>query len=555
MIMQEVRKKRSVCDGSGVHEGVALSCHETRLGHARALLHEMESRLTTTFDAAQIATPDACVDARVDACVEARVETAQPIRAFQGECNVVGANMPASIHPRRAGASMHRLLRCLELGGVHEICSLGLHASWPGTSHETADARQDGQVMLCGQHGAQPGHSAFEAHAAVLGAVTTDTASAPHAVAPYAVLMFLAQWIASKHDGSDQSGGPCHVAWIGDRVHPDAGAFRAIPRLKHAVRHGWRGTHGRDDPDGGSGELGRQGEDGKRDLASRSFFVRDSDRAFTPVRHGHLARSARARRTNAARLEMDVRACNRLWCAEQAIRMGAAGVLIIDGNGFSPLAWRRLQLAVDAGGGAACDAADGSADKVMAAAAKPMSLDREGLHRKPCVLVVVPSGRRGQAAGCAATARWSVHAAVPDCVHHVDSSMEHSAAAKPCGAVGFAWRLEMVSARRFGLQALAHGGEDSHGGGGVEVVMSRSTEGAHAEQSWSRVAERAAQRRRARAIHHALQAPQAAGARGADDPDNTVGRGIIATFAARAESAVETEDVLGGVRAWRARSA
>jgi hypothetical protein len=235
--------------------------------------------------------------------------------------------------------------------------------------------------------------------------------------------------------------------------------------------------------------------------------------------------------------------------------MGAAGVLIIDGNGFSPLAWRRLQLAVDAGGGAACDAADGSADKVMAAAAKPMSLDREGLHRKPCVLVVVPSGRRGQAAGCAATARWSVHAAVPDCVHHVDSGVEYSAAANPCGAVGFAWRLEMVSARRFGLQALAHGGEDSHGGGGVEVVMSRSTEGADAEQSWSRVAERAAQRRRARAIHHALQAPQAAGARGADDPDNTVSRGIIATFAARAESAVETEDVLGGVRAWRARSA
>jgi hypothetical protein len=85
--------------------------------------------------------------------------------------------------------------------------------------------------------------------------------------------------------------------------------------------------------------------------------------------------------------------------------------------------------------------------------------------------------------------------------------------------------------------------------------MSRSTEGAHAEQSWSRVAERAAQRRLARAIPHVLQAPLAAGTRGTNDPDNTVGRGAIATFAARAESAVETEDVLGGVRAWRARSA
>ena len=557
MIMQEVRKKRSVYDGSGVHGGVALSCHEARLGHARALLHETESRLATTFDTAQVAAPEA----RVEACAETCLEVAQPIRAVQGECDVASADVPVSIHLRRAGASMRRLLRCLELGGVHEICSLALHASWSGTSHKTANARQDGRAMLCEHHGPQPCHSAFDARAAVLGSATTDTVSAPHTVAPYAVLMFLAQWIASRHDGSDKSGVPCHVAWIGDRVHPDADAFRAIPRLKHAAHHEWRGADGQDGSDGGSGELGRQGEDGKRDLASRSFFVRDSDRAFTPVRHGHLARSARARRTNAARLEMDARACNRLWCTEQAIRMGAAGVLIVDGNGFSPLAWRRLQLAVDAvdavdaGSGAARDEADGSADKVMEAGAKPMSLAREGLHRKPCVLVVVPSDRRGQSAGCAATARWSVHAAVPDCVHQVDASGKNFAAANPRGVVGFAWRLEMVSARRFGLQALAHGGEDSHGGGGIEVVMSRSTEGAHAEQSWSRVAERAAQRRLARAIPHVLQAPLAAGTRGTNDPDNTVGRGAIATFAARAESAVETEDVLGGVRAWRARSA
>ena len=541
MIMQEVRKMRFVHDGSGVHGGVALSRHETRLGHARTLLHAMESRLATTFDTS--------FDASQIATSETRLETRQPIRAVQEKYEAASADMQAGEHPGQAGASRHRLLRCLELGGVHEICSLGLIPSWPGISHETAGARRDRQAML------------GEGHGSVLGATTMDTASTPHVVAPYAVLMFLAQWIASKHDGSDKSGGPCHVAWIGDRVQPDPGAFRAIPRLKHLSHHAWRGAHRRDGPDGRAGELGQHGEDGAHDLASRSFFVRDSDRAFTPVRHGHLARNASARRTNAARLEMDARACNRLWCAEQAIRMDAAGVLIVDGTGFSPLAWRRLQLAVDA--------FDVASDGAMEADGRPKSPARDGLHRKPCVLVVVPFDRRGQSAGCAATARWSVHAAAPDGISPMDSGRKNSAVANTCRIAGFAWRLEMVSARRFGLQALAHGGEDSRGEGGIEIVMSRSTESARAEQCWSEVAERAAGRRRARAMHHVLQAPVDVGMREADDPCTTLGTGVLATFTARAEPAIETvnedvtedvtadvtADMLGGVRAWRARSA
>ena len=537
MIMQEVWKKRSVYDGSGVHGDAALSRHERRLGHARSLLHEMESRLASTFDTAQVATSDT------------HREIAQPIQVIDDECKATGADVTVDGDPQRPGASMHRLLRCLELGGVHEICSLGLHASWTDTPREMAGARQDVQATLCREHAVRGDHAVDDSPAAVSSDVRTDTVSASYFVTPYAVLMFLAQWIASKHDGPEKSGSPCHVAWIGDRVHPDFHAFRAIPCLKHGAEHAWRGARARASSERGLSEWCRHGADGKHDLASRSFLVRDSDRAFAPVRHGHLARNARARRTNLARLEMDARACNRLWCAEQAIRMGAAGVLIVDGTGFSSLAWRRLQLA--------SDAASDVAEDVMEDCAPPKSSVRAGLHRKPCVLVVVPSDMRGQASGCAATARWSVHAAVPECIHQMHSCEMDAAAANPSGEVGFAWRLKLVSARRFGLQALACGGEDSIGGEGVEIVMSRSAAGERAEQCWRRVAERAARRRRAHAIHHVPQAPVAVGVRETGDLDNTLGKGVLATLAAHAEAAVDAdnEDVLGGVRAWRARSA
>ena len=83
-----------------------------------------------------------------------------------------------------------------------------------------------------------------------------------------------------------------------------------------------------------------------------------------------------------SRLEMSTPAVVRAWSAEQAIRMRAASVVVLDGRGLDARWWRRLQLA--------------------AAAAE-----------SPClVLVVTPPAIDGGFPGGArpAATRWSVHA-------------------------------------------------------------------------------------------------------------------------------------------------
>lgn len=225
---------------------------------------------------------------------------------------------------------------------------------------------------------------------------------------------------------------------------------------------------------------------------------------------------------------MDACACNRLWCAEQAVRMGAAQVVIVDGTGFSALAWRRLQLAVDAAG--------------------TQSQMRETMHgqtAKPCVLVVTSSPDGRQSAGCAATARWSVGLAAPDS----ECAMGGDAA--------FGWRLRLMSARQFGLQGVLAGGtaetqaridardrvdqgsamHSASERGCIDIVMSRSAAGTRADAAWELVG--------ARARMHA-------------------DRGVLATLVLdnldaeptlAAESAMQMACLDGGTQSWRARSA
>jgi hypothetical protein len=102
-------------------------------------------------------------------------------------------------------------------------------------------------------------------------------------------------------------------------------------------------------------------------LLARSVFVRDM-----PDRGG----SSRKEKSNPASI--------RAWSAEQAIRMGAAAVVVLNGHGLDVRWWRRLQLAAS-------------------------------VAERPCVVLVVtppaPDGSWPREARPAAT-RWSIHAAI-----------------------------------------------------------------------------------------------------------------------------------------------
>jgi len=142
------------------------------------------------------------------------------------------------------------------------------------------------------------------------------------------------------------------VAWIGDRVHPPRHMLRVMRHGRGAASLGV----GRERPEGPHPFLDEE-------LERRSVFVGDVPHGA--VRGDRLAGEGAAcptpsKRGRAAN-RVDDRVRARLWCTELAIRLGAAGVIVVDGSGFDRLAWRRLQLVASAAqqGARACVEAGG----------------------------------------------------------------------------------------------------------------------------------------------------------------------------------------------------
>ena len=161
------------------------------------------------------------------------------------------------------------------------------------------------------------------------------------------------------------------IAWIGDKVHPHPNALR-------------------DDPGQGFFE-------GEPDaLLTQSVFIGDASDSRAACGQRPSRSGVRSGRDDA----LYARVCNRVWCVEQALRLGGAGVVIVDGSGFDSMAWRRLQLAIS----------ESSKDSSLWPCSRG-ACSQWGA--KPLVLVVTAPCAAGglRARGCSASTRWSVHPA------------------------------------------------------------------------------------------------------------------------------------------------
>ena len=239
------------------------------------------------------------------------------------------------------------------------------------------------------------------------------------------------------------------IAWIGSRVHP--------PRhMLHVLRHGQGAA---------SDAAGRAWSgavqpflDGA--LGHRSVFIGDAPKGA--VGGDRLAGEASDRHASPLRgkptSRSDGQARVRLWCAELAIRMDAAGVIVVDGRGFDHLAWRRLQLAATA-------AHQGAWERV----------ERDGGLSScgPLVLVVTPPACEATGDGATdgrshvarhadrrlrtAATRWSVSAERASDPMHV---RDHGARRRHDAPFQFQWRMHLTHLRS------GHGGQVGMGGAG-----------------------------------------------------------------------------------------
>ena len=265
----------------------------------------------------------------------------------------------------------------LTLGVVHEICGLFVGARMETKAEATVEVTAEVTTGSACDRSVLPtaAGDAVSTH----GSDADVHAGIPHrwpSIVPHGCLIHImkrlvaGQWarrgigrgssFESNHEGDHEGNHGRGILWIGNRMHPDPRALR-------------RAMEG----DG-------RGQDAA--LLRRSTLVFDA--------------------SDGSRQDPDAVVANRLWCAEQALRMRAADAVIVDGTGFGTLAWRRLQLAAAASAAAHPDDPNGAAALVL--------------------VVTPPSASRPR--GCAATTRWSVHAA-----SRADQ--------------GFHWRMQLDSVR------------------------------------------------------------------------------------------------------------
>jgi len=319
-------------------------------------------------------------------------------------------------------------LRC---GAVHELCGL-CGSDTNGESVEAAYREQSASRDDCTEAGAE---------AEVEAEVEAEDIAARRVLASMApvgcVMRMLQSWASGcsgmddRHEGcvrdacdSDGGSAACGsmaaralvergILWIGCRVHPDAQAL-------------WRMD---------AGGL----------VAARSIYLRDDGHVLSSsimrTLHGGACNSVKTGGRDAAcRRSM----AQRVWCAEQALRLGAGGVIVIDGDHFDTLAWRRLHLAAQSASQAASLGDDGSLDAATAGGAPG-----------PIVLVLTSPHASGglRPRGCAAETRWTVHPAfdiawnrgplgrVGTASASGGSNCWHARARAP------AWRMRLVSVR------------------------------------------------------------------------------------------------------------
>ncbi|MFM7132978.1 MAG: hypothetical protein ACKO0W_01530 [Planctomycetota bacterium] len=172
-----------------------------------------------------------------------------------------------------------------------------------------------------------------------------------------ALLHMVRRAVAQSLHGAPHSARPSAILWIGRSIWPDSRSFF-----------------------GESDALSER-------VHRRSIFV-----------CGEGERDARSMRAGAGRgaSARSARACEAAWAAEQAIRLAAADIIVVDGRSFDDLVWRRLHLA----------AAEAEHEPLVLVAVPPepgMSDDRD------------PAGacERGRALGnavvrCPAATRWLV---------------------------------------------------------------------------------------------------------------------------------------------------
>jgi hypothetical protein len=240
---------------------------------------------------------------------------------------------------------------------------------------------------------------------------------------PFGCIVHILRCMASGHP----SNAGCRalldagVVWIGDRVHPSLEGLACALQCETPTFAGDDGGVMRGSPMHVASPMhaasAMQSTRGAWESALERFtFVRDAAGGTgahprDPVPH-------------------------RVWCTEQAIRMGAAGVVIVDGTGFDTLAWRRLQLAASGGSSSSpsmsaelAGACSAGADSSMGADFFPRGTDlgrtRASMPTddamRPLVLVITPPegtcgghadrGGRGRASrgGGGASTRWSVY--------------------------------------------------------------------------------------------------------------------------------------------------
>ncbi|MBI1304267.1 MAG: hypothetical protein GC172_10850 [Phycisphaera sp.] len=156
---------------------------------------------------------------------------------------------------------------------------------------------------------------------------------------------------------------------------------------------------------------------------------------------------------NSAQTEASRLACARVWCAEQAIRLGAVGIVVLDGTGLDHVMWRRLQLA--AGSGMRDDDHSGEETDMRGRDESPRGSE-SSLGGRLVLVVTPPSGcdrmgglahdsagrehRRGHRRFHGASTVWRVRACMT-----ADGPRAFDA---PFGrSLGFDWRMELVHAR------------------------------------------------------------------------------------------------------------